>query len=55
MVVSRGFKKKRRTRIARLADFTPPPIEIVARETDPVSRLLLSRTLISGVDDGWVL
>jgi len=44
-----------RVRIARLAHLPTPPVQIVALQTNPVSRLLLSCTLVSGIDNWRIL
>lgn len=43
------------TREARLAHFSPSPVQIIAFRADPIARLLLSRTFIACVDNRRIL
>lgn len=44
-----------RTRIARLADFSAPPIQIVALSANPISRLMFDGATVAGVKNRGVL
>lgn len=37
---------------ARLTDLAPPPVEIIALEADPVTRLVLDRSPVARVENG---
>jgi len=53
-----GYARGCKTRLtweARLTDLAPPPVEIIAPEADPVTRLVLDGTPVARVENGGLL